>query len=86
MFQLNRIVVLECPHLEIPWFHDRYCEENIVKGDSSKYHVSWKANGRQNTVFLKITCASAKGAIGPLHFLSVTPPPIQKVPCFKRIP
>ncbi|XP_076349592.1 uncharacterized protein LOC143246562 [Tachypleus tridentatus] len=30
---LNRIVALECPELDIPWFHERFCQEmNIIKG------------------------------------------------------
>ncbi|XP_076470468.1 uncharacterized protein LOC143300581 [Babylonia areolata] len=25
MMQLNRCVILECPHLDVPWFHQHYC-------------------------------------------------------------
>ncbi|KAL8559753.1 hypothetical protein ACOMHN_002286 [Nucella lapillus] len=27
MMQLNRCVILECPHLDVPWFHDHYCKQ-----------------------------------------------------------
>jgi hypothetical protein len=27
--QLNRSVVLECPELDVPWFHEQYCQETM---------------------------------------------------------
>ena len=32
MMALNRDVVLECPQLDIPWFHETYCKENATEG------------------------------------------------------
>ncbi|XP_076449755.1 FAST kinase domain-containing protein 1, mitochondrial-like [Babylonia areolata] len=29
MMQLNRSVILECPHLDVPWFHQHYCQEMV---------------------------------------------------------
>ncbi|GAB1602401.1 FAST kinase domain-containing protein 1, mitochondrial-like [Argonauta hians] len=35
---LNRCVVLECPHLDIPWFHEDFCQQNITR---DSYSDSW---------------------------------------------
>ncbi|ESO10013.1 hypothetical protein HELRODRAFT_72935 [Helobdella robusta] len=29
LMQVNRCVAIECPHLDIPWFHDHFCKDNI---------------------------------------------------------
>ncbi|CAH2305714.1 FAST kinase domain-containing 1, mitochondrial [Pelobates cultripes] len=39
LMQLNRAVCLECPEYQIPWFHDRYCQQ-----------VQRKVNGSINSV------------------------------------
>jgi len=40
MMMLNRSVILECPQLDVPWFHEQYCiaaakdaDENVTVGD-----------------------------------------------------
>lgn len=40
LMMLNRNTVLDCPHLDIPWFHEDYCQKNIVavKGNPSWMH------------------------------------------------
>ncbi|XP_029636426.1 FAST kinase domain-containing protein 1, mitochondrial [Octopus sinensis] len=35
---LNRCVVLECPHLDIPWFHEEFCQKTMSR---DKYNESW---------------------------------------------
>lgn len=30
MMELNRSVVLECPQLDVPWFHEQFCVDNIA--------------------------------------------------------
>lgn len=30
VMELNRSAVLEAPEKNIPWFHDRYCMENVL--------------------------------------------------------
>ncbi|KAM8934079.1 FAST kinase domain-containing protein 1, mitochondrial [Pelodytes ibericus] len=39
LMQLNRAVCLECPEYQIPWFHDRYCQQ-----------VQHRVNGSVNSV------------------------------------
>uniref|UniRef100_A0A8D2DVK4 FAST kinase domains 1 n=1 Tax=Sciurus vulgaris TaxID=55149 RepID=A0A8D2DVK4_SCIVU len=31
LMELNRAVCLECPELQIPWFHDRFCQQQYNK-------------------------------------------------------
>ncbi|XP_037706443.1 FAST kinase domain-containing protein 1, mitochondrial isoform X2 [Choloepus didactylus] len=31
LMELNRAVCLECPEFQIPWFHDRYCQQQFNK-------------------------------------------------------
>lgn len=44
MMQLNRSVILECPHLDVPWFHQHYCEDqeekSRIRGVKKKMHYS----------------------------------------------
>ncbi|KAH0621462.1 hypothetical protein JD844_022810 [Phrynosoma platyrhinos] len=35
LMELNRAVCLECPELQIPWFHDRYCQQLQKKSNGS---------------------------------------------------
>ena len=32
LMELNRAVCLECPEYQIPWFHDRFCQQHYNKG------------------------------------------------------
>lgn len=37
MMELNRSVILDCPQLDVPWFHESYCENhNVMTRDASK--------------------------------------------------
>ena len=31
MMRLNRSVLLECPQLDVPWFHEHYCR-SVTRG------------------------------------------------------
>ncbi|XP_052038593.1 FAST kinase domain-containing protein 1, mitochondrial [Apodemus sylvaticus] len=31
LMELNRAVCLECPELQVPWFHDRFCQQQFNK-------------------------------------------------------
>lgn len=31
--ELNRAVCLECPEFQVPWFHERYCQQLQKKGN-----------------------------------------------------
>ncbi|XP_041806935.1 FAST kinase domain-containing protein 1, mitochondrial [Chelmon rostratus] len=35
LMELNRAVCLECPEFQVPWFHDRYCQHLLKKGNGS---------------------------------------------------
>ncbi|XP_074857867.1 FAST kinase domain-containing protein 1, mitochondrial isoform X2 [Carettochelys insculpta] len=35
LMELNRAVCLECPEFQIPWFHERYCQQMQHKGNGS---------------------------------------------------
>ncbi|XP_048391148.1 FAST kinase domain-containing protein 1, mitochondrial isoform X2 [Stegostoma tigrinum] len=35
LMELNRAVCLECPEFQTPWFHDRYCQQLLNKGNPS---------------------------------------------------
>ncbi|XP_069009880.1 FAST kinase domain-containing protein 1, mitochondrial [Embiotoca jacksoni] len=37
LMELNRAVCLECPEFQVPWFHERYCQQLQRKGNG---HVS----------------------------------------------
>ncbi|NXE46509.1 FAKD1 protein, partial [Casuarius casuarius] len=43
LMKLNRAVCLECPEFHIPWFHERYCQHVLFKGNrrisSLRQHV-----------------------------------------------
>ncbi|XP_064599041.1 FAST kinase domain-containing protein 1, mitochondrial-like [Liolophura sinensis] len=44
--KLNRSMVLECPSLDIPWFHEQYCLDHISQGDPER---NWRlTNFRAN--------------------------------------
>ncbi|CAG09932.1 unnamed protein product, partial [Tetraodon nigroviridis] len=35
LMELNRAVCLECPEFQVPWFHERYCQQLQKKGSGS---------------------------------------------------
>ncbi|KAM4559176.1 FAST kinase domain-containing protein 1, mitochondrial [Odontesthes bonariensis] len=35
LMELNRAVCLECPEFQVPWFHERYCQQQQRKGNGS---------------------------------------------------
>lgn len=36
LMELNRAVCLECPEFQVPWFHERYCQQLQKKGNKTK--------------------------------------------------
>ncbi|XP_073927150.1 FAST kinase domain-containing protein 1, mitochondrial isoform X2 [Castor canadensis] len=44
LMELNRAVYLECPEFQIPWFHDRFCQQLYNKDGSSM-------NGAQQEIY-----------------------------------
>ncbi|KAM3607253.1 uncharacterized protein V6R79_004291 [Siganus canaliculatus] len=39
LMELNRAVCLECPEFQVPWFHERYCQQIQKKGGGSSSHA-----------------------------------------------
>ncbi|KAB1278408.1 FAST kinase domain-containing protein 1; mitochondrial [Camelus dromedarius] len=44
LMELNRAVCLECPEYQIPWFHDRFCQQQYNKDTTSM-------NGAQQQIY-----------------------------------
>nr|XP_034989311.1 FAST kinase domain-containing protein 1, mitochondrial isoform X2 [Zootoca vivipara] len=45
LMELNRAVCLECPELQIPWFHERYCQHLQRKGSGSLSALQQQIHG-----------------------------------------
>ncbi|XP_036850922.1 FAST kinase domain-containing protein 1, mitochondrial isoform X1 [Manis javanica] len=48
LMELNRAVCLECPEYQIPWFHDRFCQQQYSKDIGSM-------NGAQQEIYKMLT-------------------------------
>lgn len=46
VMNLNRSVILECPHLDVPWFHDQYCQD-ISKTSGDKVFQKNRVFGQE---------------------------------------
>ncbi|XP_078537736.1 FAST kinase domain-containing protein 1, mitochondrial isoform X2 [Lissotriton helveticus] len=44
LMELNRAVCLECPEFQIPWFHDRYCQQQLRQSNGSLSAVQHQVN------------------------------------------
>lgn len=71
LMELNRAVCLECPEFQVPWFHERYCQQFQKKG--KKMHFS-DPKGIFITVYMVSHCIiyfacqksfSGNGALSP---------------------
>nr|KAG5709046.1 hypothetical protein BaRGS_004685 [Batillaria attramentaria] len=38
VMNLNRSVILECPHLDVPWFHEQYCRDMAQQTGDRVFH------------------------------------------------
>ncbi|XP_025116000.1 FAST kinase domain-containing protein 1, mitochondrial-like isoform X2 [Pomacea canaliculata] len=54
MMQLNRSVILECPHLDVPWFHQHYCEDQEEKSRIKIFQGSGLLLKRQRILCAKL--------------------------------
>ncbi|NXD06128.1 FAKD1 protein, partial [Nothocercus nigrocapillus] len=45
LMKLNRAVCLECPEFHIPWFHERYCQHVLFKGNRRINSLRWHVHG-----------------------------------------
>ncbi|XP_008589069.1 PREDICTED: FAST kinase domain-containing protein 1 [Galeopterus variegatus] len=64
LMELNRAVCLECPEFQIPWFHDRFCQQQYNKDIGSM-------NGAQQQICKML--AEVLGGINCVKALILTP-------------
>ncbi|XP_023142147.1 FAST kinase domain-containing protein 1, mitochondrial [Amphiprion ocellaris] len=56
LMQLNRAVCLECPEFQVPWFHERYCQQLQRKGNSGVSPVQQQIHKMLGEVLGGINC------------------------------
>ncbi|XP_057359921.1 FAST kinase domain-containing protein 1, mitochondrial isoform X4 [Manis pentadactyla] len=64
LMELNRAVCLECPEYQIPWFHDRFCQQQYSKDTGSM-------NGAQQEIYKML--AEILGGINCVKTSVLTP-------------
>ncbi|XP_037378008.2 FAST kinase domain-containing protein 1, mitochondrial [Talpa occidentalis] len=64
LMELNRAVYLECPEYQIPWFHDRFCQQQFKKDTGSM-------NGAQQQIYKML--AELLGGINYVKASVLTP-------------
>ncbi|XP_062314022.1 FAST kinase domain-containing protein 1, mitochondrial, partial [Osmerus eperlanus] len=67
LMELNRAVCLECPEVQVPWFHERYCQQLQNRGSSSP--VQQQVHRMLGEVLGGINCA--KVAVVAPYFYTV---------------
>lgn len=56
LMELNRAVCLECPEFQVPWFHERYCQQLQRKGNSGVSPVQQQIHKMLAEVLGGINC------------------------------
>ncbi|XP_005723509.1 FAST kinase domain-containing protein 1, mitochondrial isoform X2 [Pundamilia nyererei] len=56
LMELNRAVSLECPEYQVPWFHERYCQQLHRKGSGSVSPVQQQIHKLLGEVLGGINC------------------------------
>ncbi|XP_019314448.1 FAST kinase domain-containing protein 1, mitochondrial isoform X4 [Panthera pardus] len=64
LMELNRAVCLECPEYQIPWFHDRFCQQQYNKDTGS-------VNGAQQQIYKML--AEVLGGVNYVKASVLTP-------------
>ncbi|KAK9537588.1 hypothetical protein VZT92_005192 [Zoarces viviparus] len=64
LMELNRAVCLECPEFQVPWFHERYCQQSQKKGNGTVSPVQQQIHKMLGEVL---------GGIGCVRVAVVTP-------------
>ena len=67
LMELNRAVCLECPEVQVPWFHERYCQQLQKRGSTSP--VQQQVHRMLGEVLGGINCA--KVAVVAPYFYTV---------------
>ncbi|XP_071394223.1 FAST kinase domain-containing protein 1, mitochondrial [Centroberyx affinis] len=57
LMELNRAVCLECPEFQVPWFHERYCQQLQRKGNGFVSPVQQQIHRMLGEVLGGINCA-----------------------------
>ncbi|KAI3356224.1 hypothetical protein L3Q82_017470 [Scortum barcoo] len=57
LMELNRAVCLECPEFQVPWFHERYCQQLQNKKNSSVSPAQQQIHKMLGEVLGGINCA-----------------------------
>ncbi|KAG7227556.1 hypothetical protein INR49_005371 [Caranx melampygus] len=56
LMELNRAVCLECPEFQVPWFHERYCQQLQRKGNGVASSVQQQIHKMLGEVLGGINC------------------------------
>ncbi|XP_056145440.1 FAST kinase domain-containing protein 1, mitochondrial [Lampris incognitus] len=56
LMELNRAICLECPEFQVPWFHQRYCQELQKNGSGSVSPVQQQIHKMLGEVLGDINC------------------------------
>ncbi|XP_029967623.1 FAST kinase domain-containing protein 1, mitochondrial [Salarias fasciatus] len=56
LMQLNRAVCLECPEFQVPWFHERYCQQLQRRGNGQVTPVQQQIHKMLGEVLGGINC------------------------------
>uniref|UniRef100_A0A6Q2ZKA0 RAP domain-containing protein n=1 Tax=Esox lucius TaxID=8010 RepID=A0A6Q2ZKA0_ESOLU len=59
LMELNRAVCLECPEFQVPWFHERYCQQLHKKGNGFITPVQQQIHKMLGEVLGGVNCAKA---------------------------
>ncbi|XP_030642860.1 FAST kinase domain-containing protein 1, mitochondrial [Chanos chanos] len=57
LMELNRAVCLECPEFQVPWFHERYCQQLQKRGNTSVSPIQQQIHRMLGEVLGGINCA-----------------------------
>ncbi|XP_049904205.1 FAST kinase domain-containing protein 1, mitochondrial [Epinephelus moara] len=69
LMELNRAVCLECPEFQVPWFHERYCQQLQKKGNSSLSPVQQQIHKMLSEVLGGINCV--RGEVVTPYFYTI---------------
>ncbi|RXM28142.1 FAST kinase domain-containing protein 1 [Acipenser ruthenus] len=62
LIELNRAVCLECPEFQVPWFHDRFCQQLQRKGNGNASAVQQQIHKMLGEILGGINYAKASSS------------------------
>ncbi|KAM6979212.1 FAST kinase domain-containing protein 1, mitochondrial [Tautogolabrus adspersus] len=69
LMELNRAVCLECPEFQVPWFHERYCQQLQKKGNSTLSPAQQQIHKILGEVLGGINCV--RGAVVTPYYYTI---------------